>query len=326
TKPGRTNQNLVFWFARETKRPDLAAGELARVRQAIADGKPKASVGLALALLWLPAPAAADTPPRPPAPLNWQGGGHQPVAILRSAWNDPHATWLAIKGGTADYSHGHMDAGSFVLEALGVRWALDPEIEDYSEVRSRTGLTHAQFFSYAQDSQRWAHFRLGPEGHNILRFDAARQLVHAHATLGPLVQSADGGASVEVNLDSTYAGQAARVRRTATLRPDASVVLTDTWIAADQPAAVTWQWLTAAQATLEPGGVRLEQAGKTLRLRVTDPADVRIELQPVTALQRAPYDLTSDPGWTRIVLHQATPAGQDGRLSVTATAAAQPSP
>ncbi|MBC8011881.1 MAG: heparinase, partial [Burkholderiales bacterium] len=61
TKPGRTNQNLVFWFARETNRPDLAAGELARVRQAIADGKPKASVGLALALLWLPAPATADS-------------------------------------------------------------------------------------------------------------------------------------------------------------------------------------------------------------------------------------------------------------------------
>ncbi|MBC8009868.1 MAG: heparinase, partial [Burkholderiales bacterium] len=171
TRPGRTNQNLVYWFARETRRPDLATNELARLRQALADGKPKSSVGLAFALLWFPPPtppASADSA-RPSAPLHWQGGGHQPVAILRSAWNDPAATWFAIKGGTANYSHGHMDSGSFVLEAGGVRWALDPEIEDYLDVRSRTGLTHGQFFSYAQDSQRWAHFRLGPEGNNLLR-------------------------------------------------------------------------------------------------------------------------------------------------------------
>jgi hypothetical protein len=317
TRPGRTNQNLVYWFARETRHPELAAKELARLRQAIADGAPKSSVGLAFALLWFPpapTPATADTA-RTAAPLHWQGGGHQPLAILRSTWHDPAATWFAIKGGTADYSHGHMDAGSFVLEAGGVRWALDPEIEDYLDVRSRTGLTHGQFFSYAQDSQRWAHFRLGPEGHNILRFDGARQNVSGHATIAPLVESADGSATVEVNLDSTYAGQASRVRCTATLRPDASVVLADTWTTLDKPADVAWQFLTRATVTREPSGLRLDQDGRTLRLRI-EADQSRIDIQDVTTLLDPKFDGTL-PGFTRIVIRVPTPANTVGVLTVT---------
>ncbi|MEO8616083.1 MAG: heparinase II/III family protein, partial [Luteolibacter sp.] len=321
TRPGRANQNLVFWFARETRRPDLASAEWARVRKSAETGDKSYGRGLVFALLWSPTTETTDQPTT--GPLLWQGGGHQPVAVFRTAWNDPAATWLAIKGGTANYSHGHMDAGTFVIEANGVRWAIDPEIEDYLDARNRTGLTHAQFFSYAQDSARWAHFRLGPDGHNILRFNHARQNVDGQATIGPMRKSSEG-ASVEINLDTTYAGQAASVRRVASLRSDGTVMIDDTWTdLADHPSEVTWQWLTAAQASLEPGGVCLKQDGQTLHLRVIGAEPNRIELQDVAPLLDAKFDAPL-PGYTRIVIRVTSPTGARGSLRVIAGSALPP--
>jgi hypothetical protein len=98
--------------------------------------------------------------------LHWTAAGELPIAVMRSAWDDPDATYLAIKGGTPNQSHGHMDVGSFVLEANGVRWALDLGTESYNRMRA----AKLDLWNYSQDSSRWTTFRVGPEGHNILRF------------------------------------------------------------------------------------------------------------------------------------------------------------
>ncbi|MBC8008544.1 MAG: hypothetical protein H7067_00430, partial [Burkholderiales bacterium] len=127
----------------------------------------------------------------------------------------------------------------------------------------------------------------------------------------------DGGASVEVNLDSSYAGQAARVRRTATLRPDTSVVLTDTWTTLDRPTEVSFQWLTRATVTREPTGLRLDQDGRTLRLGIQEIATVKIELQDVTTLHAPKFDGTL-PGFTRIVIRIPTPANTTRTLTLHA--------
>jgi len=294
-----------LWFARENHRPDLAAAELARIRAHASRLPVEDSRDLPLALLWwqpLPDPIPAATP----APLAWRGESSQPLAVLRSAWHDPLATWLAIKGGTARHSHAHMDSGSFVFEALGVRWALDPVRDDYSFIRAG-GYTQGDIFNYAQDSKRWAIFRLGPEAHNILRFDRAPQIAIGEASVGPLVIAPDGATSVEIDLSSTYAGQATKVHRTATLHPDASVTLADTWTTLDEPADVTWQWLTAARVTPTLDGLLLEQEGRILCIRFTDTKMPRIEIQTVATLLDAKFD-GALPGFTRIVVHLPTPA------------------
>lgn len=312
-RAARSYSAASLWFARENHRPDLALAELDRIRRHALNFGPEDTRELPLSLLWW-RPLPRPLPSSSLSPLHWRGENIQPLAVLRSAWNDPLASWLAIKGGTANHSHAHMDAGSFVFEALGVRWALDPVRDEYAFLRA-AGYRQSEIFNYKPDSKRWAVFRLGPEGHNILRFDGAPQNVDGAATVGPIVASTDGSAAVEVNLDSTYAGQASRVRRTATLRPDASLVLADTWTALDRPASVTWQWLTRAAVTREPDGLRLSQGGRTLLLRIT-PADARVELQPVDSLLNPRID-SPLPDHTRIVIHVATPACSDGSLTVS---------
>lgn len=45
------------------------------------------------------------------------------VAALRSAWNDPSAAYIALKGGNNELLATQLDLGSFVLDLGGVRWA-----------------------------------------------------------------------------------------------------------------------------------------------------------------------------------------------------------
>ena len=44
---------------------------------------------------------------------------------MRSSWTDPNGLYVAIKGGelTGHQTHGDLDVGDFVFEALGQRWA-----------------------------------------------------------------------------------------------------------------------------------------------------------------------------------------------------------
>lgn len=112
---------IMFWFARELQRPDLIQRELANLptlSDALTSGTPRgdASRMLPLALLWRD-PSLKTKSATPPPLVWWSEGGTQPQAVLRSAWNDPFATFIGIKAGKADDSHAHMDIGSFVLEA-----------------------------------------------------------------------------------------------------------------------------------------------------------------------------------------------------------------
>ncbi|RAI73504.1 hypothetical protein HMF3257_02015 [Spirosoma telluris] len=169
------NEPIMLWFARETDRPVLARQEIADVhtlyRAAISNTKSTVHPNrhTPLELLWWEPTLAAQSANL--LPLHWTSQGVLPMAVMRSAWNDPQATFVAIKGGTPNHSHAHMDAGSFVLEADGVRWAVDLGTESYDKMRA----AKLDLWSYAQTSTRWTTFRVGPEGHNILRFGGAYQ-------------------------------------------------------------------------------------------------------------------------------------------------------
>lgn len=75
---------------------------------------------------------------------------------LRTRWQDSDASFLGFKAGEVGASHGHLDAGGFVFDALGVRWAHDLGGDDYA------------LPGYFSEPQRWTYYRLRAEGHNTL--------------------------------------------------------------------------------------------------------------------------------------------------------------
>ena len=76
----------------------------------------------ALDLLWYDTSAASPDAVHLPLEAVFTGVN---VGFLRTSWTNPDALWLAAKGGDNHANHSHLDLGSFVFEAGGVRWAED---------------------------------------------------------------------------------------------------------------------------------------------------------------------------------------------------------
>jgi Heparinase II/III-like protein len=81
------------------------------------------------------------------------------VAALRSAWNDPEAAYIAMKGGTNELPTAQLDLGSFVLDLGGIRWAAELGAED----DKAAGFTPA-----ADRTKRYNLYLEGTHGQNTL--------------------------------------------------------------------------------------------------------------------------------------------------------------
>ena len=109
----------MLWMARAMNQPIYAGHE-----RAMADKRPNI-----FHLLWLDNRGRAPQDDDLPRATVYRGVD---VAFLRSAWGDPNAIFVGFKGGDNKANHSHLDLGSFVLDALGVRWALDLGSDDYN--------------------------------------------------------------------------------------------------------------------------------------------------------------------------------------------------
>ena len=304
---------IMFWFARELRRDDLIHRDLAsltKVAQSITSGSARddSSRMLPLALIWRD-PSLIATQTKARSLTWWSQGGSQPQAVMRSAWDDPRATFVGIKAGCADDSHAHMDVGSFILESNGVRWAVDLGRESYPHARAN-GIANTELFNTKQDSKRWSIFRCGPDSHNLIRFNNAPQRVDAKADITPT----DGGFSI--NLTPVVRDQVRRAQRHFTLNPDRSLTIRDTWQTGDA-VEVTGQWLTQAKATKTDDGFRLEQSGKSLQLTTTASSKFTLEAEDVS-VPRNPFD-SANANLTRLIFRLQAQASSEGWLEITAS-------
>ncbi len=312
----RSFEPALFWFARRLRQPATLRWELDHLDQLTAPSSPASTVArsrhLPFALLWWD-PALPGLPSAAPPALHWKGDGSVPLAVHRTAWFDPRAVYVAIKGGRAGLSHAHMDVGSFILEADGVRWAVDPGSQSYTTAY-QAGID-STLWSFKQDSPRWTIFRLGSEGHNLLRFDGAPQRVAAFA---PITRFVSTGPTPHTQLDLTaVSGDAVKsARRGIMLLPDRRVLFQDEWTAAARATTATWQWLTTADIALEPHGAVLRQNRATLRLRLLEPADATLAVEDPAHLLQSHDE--PNPGLRRLVVRTTTPAATAARFVILA--------
>ena len=311
------NEPIMLWFGKELNRADLATDEIKKINQFI---QQETDVNLPkkvflnrhfpLEILWWE-PNLAENAQRT-LPKHYTSKGGLALGVMRSEWNNPKATFVAIKGGTVNYSHAHMDVGSFVLEAKGVRWAIDLGTENYDRMRA----AKIDLWNYSQSSDRWTTFRAGSESHNILRFDSENQQVDGKATIEE-VKSSNGSVGNIVDLSSIYSKKAEKVVRTILLNSENSVSIQDEWITKETALEVAFQWLTRAKVSKTASGLLLEQTGETLELNIEQPIsmkDVSIEIEELSApknLQDSP-----NPELKRIVIKQRTPARSSGKLYI----------
>lgn len=95
---------------------------------------------------------------------------------MRSSWTDDTGLYVAMKAGnhTGHQAHGNLDAGDFVLDAMGQRWA--------GELGSGNYLSDNYFSNETQSSERWYYYRTRTEGQNTIVVDKQNQKVDALPT------------------------------------------------------------------------------------------------------------------------------------------------
>ncbi len=271
-----------FWLAAHSDWPGAAQRERAKLEAALRasedQGEDYSSGRFDVPLLlWMTAPNGQE----PPLPLSWHGRSGTPVTIHRSGW-EPPATFVGLKGGRPNGSHGHMDIGTFVLDAKGVRWAEDLGAPDYYHYESRD----VDIWNLRSSDGRWSVLAISPQVHNILTIGENSQVPDG---LGSFIRfSATGHCSV-LDLTPVYQNQASRVLRGVALLSDESVLLQDELQGLTPHANVTWRMLTRADIVLEEKGAVLQRRGQSLRLSFQAPADLALSVVEVDAL-RAPYD------------------------------------
>lgn len=298
---GRSVEPAVHWFAGRYARPEWLAGEerpLNKELAAEADGISGSDRFFPLLLLWF---GGAGEPKFDRLPLHWTSDDTVPIALHRSSWTDPKAVFVGIKAGSPSGPHGHMDIGSFVLDADGVRWAADLGAESYHRIESR-GMN---FWSMAQNSQRWTVFRQSSLSHNTLVIDNALQKAAGHATLVRFSAAADFPHSV-VDLSDVYAGQAATAHRGVALLPSGEVLLRDRLTGLKPGATVRWGMVTPATPGKAGGrSLDLRQRNASLALRILEPAEATWALHD-TAQPKNEWD-SANPGTVMAVFTARAP-------------------
>jgi hypothetical protein len=306
---GRSCEPAVHWFAARHQRPDWLLGDerpRQRMLAAPPDGDSSSNRFLPLLLLWMQ-DAATDVAPT--MPLHWTSDCKVPIALHRSSWEDPQAVFVGIKAGSPSGPHGHMDAGSFVLDADGVRWAVDLGAEGYHRIESRK----MNFWSMAQNSDRWRVFRQNNLSHNTLVIDEALQVAAGNPKIVRFSDDARFPHSV-VDLTPVYAGQAEQVHRGVALLPSGQVLVRDRLTGLKPGATVRWGMVTpsAASKAGEPS-LTLRQGDASLAMRILSPAESRWELVD-TAKPKNEWD-SPNRGTLMAAFHAV--AGESGVLDLT---------
>ncbi|AXY73442.1 DUF4962 domain-containing protein [Paraflavitalea soli] len=263
-------QPAMFWFANKQKDPSLLWVEKSR----LLNSQPPSLVGdrlLPAIMLW----SAGTHMEKITAPTSamWVGKGKNPVALMRTSWTDPAAIFVGMKGGSVSVNHAHMDIGSFVMEADGVRWAMDFGMQDYESLESK-GI---KLFGRTQDAQRWTVFRYTNLVHNTLTVNNQHQRVEGYA---PITASSAAPSFMHAvtDISAVYKGALAKANRGIAIVNKAYVVVQDEVETLNEETTIRWTLLTPANVTITGNNqATLTKDGKKLLLEVAAPGKLTMK-------------------------------------------------
>ena len=296
----------MFYFAEKTNDPGLLWTERANLVRSDARRLSRNRLLPAAMLFGRGIDMAKALPPRA---TTLTGNGKNPVAMMRTSWTEPSAIFVGIKGGSASDNHAHMDAGSFVMEADGVRWAMDLGADDYNQLET----AGVDLWNRSQASQRWQVFRYNNRAHNTLTVNDSLHVMTGRATI---VSTSDAPTFMNAIVDMTgvFGESLSKATRGIAIVDGDHVVVRDKLETSGQSAMVRWNMVTPATVkVVGPGTAQLTRDGKVLTLRVIEPAGVMIKTWSTVPTHS--YD-SPNPGSSMIGFEAPLAAGAQRFLTV----------
>ena len=218
---------VKYWFARHNAQPWL----LNLDEQLAAEGQIREDYQLPLYMFFSSSLDMGKSVKR--RENNWLNDGSMPLYIYRSGWESKSDTYFAIKGGEASADGTQSDAGAFVYERDGVRWAT-----------------------------------LNGEPYNSITFNGDYLGSAGRSTIREVQLSARRH-GVIADLTPKYAKRVTKVERTAVIDKNDYLTITDHIENGSQASTIEWSIVTdAVPEVTAPNTIVLRKDGKSLYLRV----------------------------------------------------------
>lgn len=295
----------MFWFAQKQNKPSVLWSEKKFLSQANFSSF-KGIRELPAIMIWaknIPLDKITE-----PTEKFWFGQGTNPVAMMRTSWTDSKAIYVGFKAGSPSVNHGHMDIGSFVMEANGVRWASDPGMQNYESLESK-GMS---IFGRTQDAQRWTIYRMNNHSHNVLTINNQHQQVKGYAKID--AHSTDEAFPFAISdISTVYNGQMKQVVRGIAIKEGEFVVVRDEVETLEQETTLKWAMFTVANVELKDNAAVLTIDNKKLHMRIKGPGNVTMKTWSTAPTND--YDATN-PGTVMVGFESSLPAGTKASFEV----------
>lgn len=214
---------------------------------------------------------------------------------------DPNGTSVCFKGGYNNEVHGSLCGGSFVIDAMGQRWASLIGAEKYS-------VPH--YWDYSEFGTRWTYYRMRAEGQNAMVINPGDGPDQYPLAFCPIIKSdsREDESFAVVNLHPAFSNQAGitAAARGAKLTDGRSrVVIQDEVLGTDMD--YWWMMHTIADIEISKNGKEavLQQNGKKMFVRLVSKQDACFEILPAAPLPGcpAPAENSPNPGFRKLAVH-----------------------
>jgi hypothetical protein len=296
----------MFWFANKLNDLSLLWSEKGFIQK---DRLHTGNRLLPAVLIWGSNVKFADI--QPPKEMVWTGQGINPVIMMRTSWTDTKAIYLGFKGGTASSNHAHMDVGSFIMEAGGVRWASDFGMQDYHSLESK-GI---DLWNNKQNSSRWQIFRYNNFSHNTLTIDNKLHAVEGYADIRSYSSNPEFMNAIS-DLSKIFRDQLAECVRGVAIVNKQYVVVRDELKTLDKETTVRWTMLTSADAKITgKNSIELKKDGQKLKIQVIEPESLNVTMKTWTTTPPNDFD-APNPNTVLVGFEVKIPANTNAAFTV----------
>lgn len=306
---GKISPSIAMWyFADKLQRPDLLYNEMRLLN------KNSYSARYLPLIMCFAINVPTGQIARPQTNL-WYGKGLSPLFMARRDWTSgPDDAYLAVKGGKASNNHGHMDVGSFVYDAYGVRWSMDLGPQNYGKVEKKFREIGGNLWSMKQDSKRWSVSRYNNFRHSTITVNDSYHVVDG---FGDIIEHFDDkrGKGAVLDMTQVLGEHVKSAERTVILLDDNSLSVTDKVMAPeDKSVNYSWRMVTKAKPEVKKNCILLKSGDVCLKLRAR--SDVKVTYRTWSAEPVESYD-DPNPGVIIVGIEATVPPSETAEFAVS---------